>query len=149
MPHDTVEEVNDFGQRVRDSFSRQAFMSTLGAELVAVRQGFVEIRVPFSSRLTQQNDFLHAGVIASILDSACGYAAYSMMSDEFDVLTAEYKVNFMAPAAGDSFIARAQVKRAGKTLTVSSADAFAVAEGREKLVATMLATVIAVPIVER
>jgi uncharacterized protein (TIGR00369 family) len=130
-----------FEPRVRESFGRQAFMSTIGAELASVTPGAVEIRVPFGRHLTQQNDFLHAGVIASILDSACGYAALSVAPENAEVLSVEFKVNLLAPAVGESFIARAQVKRAGKTLTVCTADAFALNQGNEKLVATMQATI--------
>ena len=133
-------------ERVRQSFSMQVFMSTLGAELTAVTEGGVEIRLPFSSNLTQQNGYLHAGVITSILDSACGYAALTVAPDDKDVLTVELKVNLLAPAAGEVFVARAQVKKAGRTLTVCTADAFAIKGGNEKLVATMLATIMAVPI---
>jgi uncharacterized protein (TIGR00369 family) len=130
-----------FEPRVRESFGRQAFMSTIGAELASVTPGAVEIRVPFGRHLTQQNDFLHAGVIASILDSACGYAALSVAPENAEVLSVEFKVNLLAPAVGESFIARAQVKRAGKTLTVCTADAFTLNQGNEKLVATMQATI--------
>jgi uncharacterized protein (TIGR00369 family) len=132
-------------KRVRQSFSRQAFMSTLGAELKAVVQGGVEIRLPFSPTLTQQSGYLHAGAITAVLDSACGYAALTMAADDKEVLTVEFKVNLLAPATGEVFEARAQVKRAGRTLTVCAADAFAISDGREKMVATMLATIMAVP----
>ncbi|MGA8639840.1 MAG: PaaI family thioesterase [Candidatus Sulfotelmatobacter sp.] len=133
-------------ERIGNSFSRQAFMSTLGADLAAVVEGGVEIRLPFSPNLTQQNGYLHAGVITAVLDSACGYAALSVAPEDREVLTVEFKVNLLAPAAGEVFAARAQVKKAGRTLTVCAADAFAISDGREKLVATMLATIMAVPI---
>jgi uncharacterized protein (TIGR00369 family) len=133
--------VQAFEQRVRESFSQQAFMATMRAELVSVTFGAVEITLPFGQRLTQQNGFLHAGVITSILDSACGYAALSVAPESAEVLSVEFKVNLLAPAVGESFIARAQVKRAGKTLTVCTADAFALNQGNEKLVATMQATI--------
>ena len=129
-----------FEKKVRDSFARQLFMSTIGAEIVSVGRGSVEIRFPFSSKLTQQNGFVHAGAVTSILDSACGYAAVSVAPEESDVLSVEFKVNLLAPGAGESFIARASVKRAGRRLSVCTADAFAVTEGEEKLIATMLAT---------
>lgn len=127
-------------KRVRTSFARQGLMSTVGAEMTSVTAGTVEIRCGFDTRLTQQNGFLHAGVITSILDSACGYAALSMAPAECEVLSVEFKVNLLAPAVGEAFIARAVVKRAGKTLTICAADAFALKGGEEKLVATMLAT---------
>jgi len=133
-------------KRVRESFSRQAFMSTLGAELTAVDHGSVEILLPFSPSLTQQNGYVHAGAIIAVMDSACGYSALTMAEDDKDVLTVELKVNLVAPAAGEYFVARGQVKKAGRTLTVCAADAFAVSDGKEKLVATMLATVMALPI---
>jgi uncharacterized protein (TIGR00369 family) len=136
--------LEDFEQRVRESFRRQAFMSTLGADILITERGRVEIRFPFHPSLTQQNDFVHAGAITSILDSACGYAALSVAADGHDVLSVEFKVNLLAPAVGDQFSARAQVKRAGKTLIVCAADAFASTNGEEKLVATMLATIMAV-----
>jgi len=132
--------VEAFEKKVRDSFARQLFMSTIGAEIVSVGRGSVEIRFPFSSKLTQQNGFVHAGAVTSILDSACGYAALSVAPEESDVLSVEFKVNLLAPGAGESFIARASVKRAGRRLSVCTADAFAVTEGEEKLIATMLAT---------
>jgi uncharacterized protein (TIGR00369 family) len=133
-------------ERVRESFSRQAFMSTLGAELTTVVQGGVEIRLPFSPELTQQNGYVHAGAITAVLDSACGYAALSVTADDKDVLTVELKVNLLAPAAGEVFVARGQVKKAGRTLTVCTADAFAISGGNEKLVATMRATIMTLPI---
>jgi uncharacterized protein (TIGR00369 family) len=90
--------------------------------------------------LTQQNGFVHAGAVTSIMDSACGYAALSVAPEAADVLSVEFKVNLLAPATGESFVARASVKRAGKRLAVCTADAFAIRAGEEKLIATMLAT---------
>jgi uncharacterized protein (TIGR00369 family) len=134
--------VEGFQKKVRDSFGRQPFMSTIGAEMILVERGRVEIRFPFSSTLTQQNGFVHAGAVTSIMDSACGYAALSLAPEEADVLSVEFKVNLLSPAAGESFVARAAVKRAGKKLAVCTADAFAIRAGEEKLIATMLATII-------
>lgn len=130
-----------FEKKVRDNFGRQLFMSTIGAEMISVGRGSVEIRFPFSSKLTQQNGFVHAGAVTSIMDSACGYAALSVTPEEVDVLTVEFKVNLLAPGIGESFVARASVKRAGKRLAVCTADAFAVKAGEEKLIASMLATI--------
>src|SRR5580693_2758279 len=135
------ESVEAFEKKVRDSFGRQLFMSTIGAEMISVGRGSVEIRFPFSSRLTQQNGFVHAGAVSSIMDSACGYAALSVAPEEVDVLSVEFKVNLLAPGVGESFVARASVKRAGKRLSVCTADAFAAKAGEEKLIATMLATI--------
>jgi uncharacterized protein (TIGR00369 family) len=132
--------VEAFEKKVRDSFGRQSFMSTIGAEMVSVGRGSVEIRFPFSAKLTQQNGFVHAGAVTSVMDSACGYAALSVSPEEVDVLSVEFKVNLLAPGTGESFVARASVKRAGKRLAVCTADAFAIQAGKEKLIATMLAT---------
>jgi uncharacterized protein (TIGR00369 family) len=133
--------LEEFAKRVQENFQRQAFMATLGASITTGKRGEVEIRFPYHLSLTQQNDFVHAGAIASILDSACGYAALSVAPQGHDVLSVEFKVNLLAPAVGEEFCARAQVKRAGKTLIVCTADAFAKNSGEEKLVATMLATI--------
>ena len=133
--------VEAFEKKVRDSFGRQLFMSTIGAEMISVGSGRVEIGFLFNSRLTQQNGFVHAGAVTSILDSACGYAALSVAPEGVDVLTVEFKVNLLAPGVGESFLARASVKRAGKRLAVCAADVFAVRAGEEKLIATMLATI--------
>jgi uncharacterized protein (TIGR00369 family) len=125
---------------VRESFSRQNFMKILGAEISSLDKGEIEIRLSFQPSLTQQNGFIHAGVLTSVMDSACGYAAMTVGPEKHDVLSVEFKVNLLAPAKGEYFVARAAVKRPGKNLTVCTADAFAIQNGKEKLVATMLAT---------
>ncbi len=130
-----------FEKKVRASFAQQGFMGTIGAELISVGRGTAEIRFPFSSKLTQQHGYVHAAAITAILDSACGYAAYSVAPAAANVLSVEFKVNFLAPAVGKHFVARAAVKRAGKNLTTCAADAFAVDGEKEKVVATMLATI--------
>lgn len=135
VPKDT-----DFEARVRASFARQRVMTTIGAELMKVAPGEVEIGLPFRQDLTQQHGYLHAGIVASVLDSACGYAALSLAPAGAEILSVEFKINLLSPAAGESFAARAVVKRAGRNITVCSADAFALQQGREKLIATMLAT---------
>jgi uncharacterized protein (TIGR00369 family) len=127
---------------VRESFARQGLMSTIGAEISSIKPGRLEIRFGFKPTLTQQNGFVHAGVVTSVMDSACGYAALSVAPDNHDVLSVEFKVNLLAPASGQSFVVRSAVKRAGKTLTVCVADAFAVNDAEEKLIATMLSTTI-------
>jgi uncharacterized protein (TIGR00369 family) len=137
--------VDGFAARVRASFARQKVMATLGAALTRVEPGVVEIELPHRDDLTQQNGFIHAGVVATIADSACGYAAFSLVPAGVGVLTAEYKINLLRPALGDRLVARGRVVRAGKTLTVCAGDIFAVTGGAEKVVATMLATVMAVP----
>ncbi len=135
----------DFEARVRGSFARQRVMETIGARLARVEAGAVDIVLPYRGDLTQQHGFLHAGVVTIILDSACGYAAFSLMPPGFAVLTVEYKVNLLRPARGERFTARARVKKPGKTLTICTGDVFAEVDGRETAVATMLATIMAVP----
>jgi uncharacterized protein (TIGR00369 family) len=135
----------DFEARVRGSFARQQVMATLGASMTQVAPGEVEIQLPFRSDLTQQNGFLHAGIVTTIVDSACGYAAFSLMPLGVNVLTVEYKVNLLAPAVGALFAARGRVVKPGRTITVCTGDVVAVQDGRERLVATMQATMMAVP----
>ena len=115
-------------------------MRTLGARLSAVSAGEVEIELPFRDDLCQQDGFLHAGVVTSIVDSACGYAAYSLMPANARVLTVEFKLNLLSPAVGAGFRALGIVKKAGRRMTVCTGDVFAVSGKEEKLVATMLAT---------
>ncbi|HYJ80261.1 MAG TPA: PaaI family thioesterase [Longimicrobiaceae bacterium] len=138
QPHDP-----GFEARVRDSFARQAAMRTIGAELAHVAAGEVDIRLPFRADLTQQHGFLHAGIVAAVADSACGYAALTLMPADAGVVSVEFKVNLLAPAAGDAFVARARVTRSGRTLSVCTADVYALRGGEERLVATMLGTMMA------
>jgi uncharacterized protein (TIGR00369 family) len=133
-----------FEQAVRDSFAAQQLMATIGARLARVAAGEIEIRVPFRSDLTQQHGFLHAGVVTSALDSACGYAAFSLMPQGAGVLTLEFKTNFLAPARGAELIARGRVVRAGRTITVCQAEASMLSDGTENSVATMLATIMTI-----
>ena len=128
----------NFERRVRESFENQKVMSLLGARLGEVRPGVVEIEIASREDLTQQDGFMHAGIVTTVLDSACGYAAYTLMPAESSVLSVEFKVNLLAPAIGDLIRVRAEVKRPGRTLTICTADAFA--DG--KICATMLATMI-------
>lgn len=130
----------NYESRVRESFARQQLMQTMGASLTLVEPGAVEIELPFRADLTQQHGFIHAGVVASVLDSACGYAAFSLMPADAAVLSIEFKVNLLAPAMGELIRVRAEVKRAGQNITVCTADAWALQAGRSKVVATMLAT---------
>jgi len=130
-----------FEIRVRESFSRQGLMKHLGAELVEVEPGQATIRVTFRDELTQQHNYFHAGVSGAIADSACGYAAYTLMPMGSSVLTVEYKLNLLAPADGDELTARARVLRSGKTLKVCAADVYAMKNGKGVHCATMLATI--------
>ena len=111
----------DFESAVRESFSKQGIMRHIGAALNSIRPGFVEICVPYSEELSQQHGFFHGGVVGMIADSAGGYAAFSLMAAGDGILTVEYKVNLMAPADGDLLIARGEVLRPGRTLTVAGA----------------------------
>lgn len=133
-----------FEARVRASFDRQRFPATLGAKLTRVAPGEVELRLPFREDLTQQHGFVHAGALTTVVDTACGYAALTLMPPEAAVLTVEFKVNLVAPAKGEAFVARARVLKAGRTLTVVTGDVLALERGAERLVATMLATMMAV-----
>ena len=133
-----------FESRVRASFAKQRAMATIGATIARVAPGEVDLELPFREDLTQQHGFLHAGVVAMLADSACGYAALSLMAPGAGVLSIEYKLNLLAPAIGTRMIARATVLRAGRTVTVCRGDVFAVTEGREKLVAAMQATMMSV-----
>lgn len=128
--------------RVRDSFSRQTFMTTLGARMSAVRPGEVEIVLPFAEGNKQQHGFVHGGAVASIADSACGYAALTTMPAESAVLAVEFKINFLSPAKGEQLRAHGHVIRTGKKLIVAQSDVFALDGGREKQVAMMTSTVI-------
>jgi uncharacterized protein (TIGR00369 family) len=138
-----------FEVRVRDSFARQRMMTLLGAHLTAVRPGQVEITLPFRGDLTQQHDYVHAAAVAAIADSACGYAALTLMGPERDVLSVEFKVNLLAPAVGERFVAQGRVVRSGRTLTVCAADVHAERNGVRKLIAVMQATMIAADSPER
>lgn len=134
----------DFAARVRASYERQAAMRTLGATLAAVEPGRVAIELPWAEALTQQHGFLHAGMVATALDSACGYAGFSLMQPDAAVLTIEYKINLMAPAKGERFRMEGVVVKPGRTITVAEGRAYAIDGGREKLIATMSATLMAV-----
>ncbi len=143
-PHAIFEPADPhFEARVRASFARLTLMQTLGARLTKVAPGEVEIDLPFRSDLTQQHGFLHAGIVTTIVDTACGYAAMSLMPANSEVLTVEYKVNFVSPAKGSRIVGRGRVTKSGRTLTVCAGDVFAVSDGEEQLVATMLTTMMA------
>jgi uncharacterized protein (TIGR00369 family) len=135
---------SNYAKRVRDSFGKQRLMSTIGAQLTEVEPGVVTIRLPFREDLTQQHGFLHAGTIAAVADSACGYAALSLMPADAGVLSIEFKVNMLAPAKGDAIMARGSVIRAGRTIMVCRADVHAVTGSEEKLVAAMQGTMMVV-----
>ena len=131
-----------YEQRVRESFARQRVMKLFGARLERVAPGAVDIAFPYREDLTQQDGYVHAGVITAVADSACGYAAYTLMPAGSGVLSVEFKVNLLRPAAGQEFVAEARVVKAGRTLTVTRCDVHARAGTETKLVATMTATMI-------
>ena len=130
--------------RVRGSFARQTIMTTLGAEIVAVRPGEVEIVLPFSDKILQQHEFIHAGAIATIADSACGYAALSVMPRDAAVLTTEFKINLLAPAKGERLRAIGRVVRSGKKLVITLGEVFVEEGGARKQVALITATMMVV-----
>jgi uncharacterized protein (TIGR00369 family) len=134
----------DYERRVRESFARQRAMETFGARLLRVAPGEVEIGFEFREEFTQQHGYLHAGLVTALVDTACGYAALSLTEPGAEVLSVEFKLNLLSPAAGERFAARARVLRAGRNLTVCAGDLYAFKDGGEKIVATMLATMMKV-----
>lgn len=130
--------------RVRASFAKQRVMATIGASLDRVAPGEVDISMGPAPDLAQQHGYLHGGIVATIADSACGYAALSLMPPEAAVLSIEFKVNMLAPAGGDRFTARARVIKPGRTIMVCDATVHAMRNGAEKLVATMTGTMMVV-----
>jgi uncharacterized protein (TIGR00369 family) len=138
---ETPESAEAMVARVRDSIDRQGMMATLGVELVAVERGRVELALRHDERFTQQHGFMHAGAVAAVLDSACGYAAYSVMPPEASVLTVTYTINLLAPAAGRRFAVTGSVVRSGRTLVVCRGEAYA--DGADRPFAAMQATMTA------
>ncbi len=134
----------NFETRVRESFSRQEVMKTLNASIVNVQAGEVELEFPFQTSLTQQHGFIHAGIVSTVLDSACGYAAFSLMPKDAAVLTIEFKTNLLSPAKGDRFRAVGSVKKPGRTISVTEGELFAYQDGKVKLVASMVGTIMSV-----
>lgn len=130
--------------RVRESFARQSIMTTIGASVASVRRGEVVIVLPFSDKVLQQHGFIHAGAVATIADSACGYAALSVMPADAAVLTTEFKINLLSPAKGDRLRAVGRVVRAGRKLIVAMGEVFADEAGQSKQVALITATMMAV-----
>ena len=133
-----------YAQRVHESFALQGIMQTLGARLGPVAPGSVDIALDWAPGLTQQHGFLHAGVVSAALDSACGYAAFTLMPADAEVLTIEFKINLLAPARGESFRMEGRVLKPGRTITVCEGHAYALHGGTEKLVATMGCTLMAI-----
>ena len=134
----------DFRERVHSSFVRQGLMSTIGATVTDVEPGAVEIALVPADAVSQQHGFVHAGAVAAIADTAAGYAALTLMPPGAGVLTTEFKINLVAPAAGDRILARGRVVRAGRTLTLVQAEVLAESNGQQKLVAFLTATMMTI-----
>jgi uncharacterized protein (TIGR00369 family) len=134
----------NFEQRIRESFARQGLINTLNGKIAHISSGELHITAPFDKRFTQQDGFLHAGIITTLMDSACGYAAYTLMPTDSRVLSVEFKVNFLSPAIGEQFKAEGRVVKSGKAISVCEGKLFAIQNGQEKLVAIMQATMICI-----
>ena len=135
----------DWDKKVRDSFARQTVMTTIGARIAGLRPGYCEIELPFRRDLCQQHGFLHGGVISTVLDSACGYAAYSLMPADGAVLTIEFKVNLLSPGRGERFVFRGSVTKPGRTIIVADGRGYAYdRDGEARLIATRTATMMGV-----
>ena len=130
--------------RIQNSFEQQRVMRLLNAKLAKVSPGEVHIELPFQPQLTQQHGYLHAGIITTVVDSACGYAAYVLMPPESEVLSVEFKINFLHPARGERFLAVGKVVKPGRTLMICSGELHAFEAGEQKQVALMQATMICV-----
>ncbi len=141
---DFTPDNHDFESRVRSSFNQQGIMNTINAELSLVKPGEVHIDIPYSRDITQQHGFVHAGIITTIVDSACGYAAFTLMPVNAEVLTVEYKVNFLAPAKGEKFTGIGRVLKPGRSVTVCQGEVWAYDNGRENLVAVMQTTMMTI-----
>jgi uncharacterized protein (TIGR00369 family) len=133
-----------FEARVRESFARQRAMETFAIGIARIAPGEVILEMPYTAALTQQHGFVHGGVVTTALDTACGYAAFSLMPAEAAVLTVEFKVNLLAPAKGERFVFVGRVIKPGRTINVCEAESFAFDGGREKFIATMSATIMTV-----
>ena len=135
---------SNFETRVRASFSQQGMLTALGAQIGLIRAGEVHLLAPYDARFTQQDGFLHAGIVTTLMDSACGYAAYSLMPAASRVLSVEFKVNLLAPARGERFRAEGRVIKAGRTITVCEGKLFSMQGEEETLCAIMQATMICI-----
>jgi uncharacterized protein (TIGR00369 family) len=135
----------DYREIATQTFDRQQAMRTLGISIARLEPGEVDLSMPYSTAFTQQNGFVHAGIITAGLDTACGIAAFTLMPAGSDILTVEFKTNLLAPAKGQRFSFRAQVVKPGRTLTVCEGRAFAQSGGVESLIATMTGTLMALP----
>jgi len=134
----------NYESRIRSSFEKQGIMQTIGGQLLKVEPEEVHIEFPFADALTQQHGFIHAGILTTVVDSACGYAASTLMPSESEVLTVEYKVNFISPAKGEKFIAIGRVFKPGRSLTVCSGEVLVKEESGYKTVVLMQTTMMTI-----
>jgi uncharacterized protein (TIGR00369 family) len=130
----------DYADRVRASFARQGAMRLIGARLLELRPGYCAIELPFREDLTQQHGYVHAGIVAAIVDSAGGYAGFTLFPDDASVLTVEYKLNLVAPAAGERLVAEGRVVKPGRTLAITRGEVYAEAAGKRTVCAIMQQT---------
>jgi uncharacterized protein (TIGR00369 family) len=130
--------------KIEESFNRQEVMKTINASLAKIEPGKVSINLKYSTKITQQHGFVHAGIVSTVIDSACGYAALTLMPEDTGVLSIEFKVNLLAPAKGDFFVASGFVRKPGKTIMVTEGELIAYEGNEEKLIATMVATMMCV-----
>jgi uncharacterized protein (TIGR00369 family) len=135
---------SNYQAKVEKSFAEQAVMKTINASIASLEAGEIEIEFPYQAELTQQNGFIHAGIVSTVLDSACGYAAYSLMPEDASVLTVEFKVNLLSPAKGERFCGYGKVKKPGRSISVAEAELYAYSDQGKKLVATMVGTLMAI-----
>jgi uncharacterized protein (TIGR00369 family) len=135
---------HDVEDRIRTSFARQGLMATIGATIERISPGAVEIAIRPVAAISQQHGFVHAGAVSAIADSAAGYAALSLMPASTGILTTEFKINLLAPAAGERIVARGKVVKAGRTLTLGQTDVFAETHGEAKLIALLTATLMTI-----
>ncbi|MCZ4429294.1 PaaI family thioesterase [Agrobacterium sp. SOY23] len=139
-----ITDPGDFRQRIERSFARQGVVQAINAEISRIEHRLVEIELPFHEKLTQQHGILHAGVIAAGLDTACTYAAYTIIEPEASLLTIEFKVNLMSPGRGERFLFRGEIIKPGNNLIVADGRAYALSDGPAKLIASMTGTMMVV-----
>ncbi|MBB6179618.1 PaaI family thioesterase [Pseudorhizobium flavum] len=139
-----MDDTDDFRERIRQSFGRQPAMETIGATLTRIEQAMVEIELPFDPKLTQQHGLLHGGIISTALDTACTYAAFSVIPVDASLLTIEFKVNLMSPGRGERFLFHGEITKPGSTIIVADGRAYAISDGPAKLIASMTATMMVV-----
>ena len=137
-------DTDDIAQRIRTSFDKQGLMRTIGATLGSIASGQVEIVLVPNPEVSQQHGFVHAGAVSAIADTAAGYAALSLMPEDRGVLTTEFKINLLAPATGERIVARGKVIKTGRTLTLAQTEVFAETQGKERLIAFLTATLMAI-----